>query len=48
VWITRAIGIYGEFTRIGLNGAEDGAGEAKTDTMINAVIIGGRFRPGRR
>ncbi|HKE83299.1 MAG TPA: hypothetical protein VKB50_06080 [Vicinamibacterales bacterium] len=48
VWITRAIGIYGEFTRVGLNGTEDGAGEAKTDTMINALVIGGRYRLGRR
>src|SRR5262249_40948273 len=48
VWITSAIGIYGEFTRLGLYGAEDGPGEAKTDTTITAIMIGGRYRLGRR
>ena len=48
VWITPAIGVYGEFSRIGLYGAEDGPGEAKTDSTMTAIIVGGRYRLGKR
>lgn len=48
VWITPAIGVYGEFARYGLLGKQEGAGEVKTDSTITAIIVGGRYRLGRR
>jgi hypothetical protein len=48
VWITPAIGIYGEVSRLGLMGDQEGAGEAKSDSTITAIIVGGRYRLGRR
>jgi hypothetical protein len=48
VWLTSSIGIYGEVSRLGLKGVEDGVGEAETDEMITALVIGGRYRLGRR
>jgi hypothetical protein len=48
VWLSGSIAIYGEFTRFGLKGTEDGPGEAQTDETITAFIIGGRYRLGGR
>jgi hypothetical protein len=43
VWFTRSIGIYGEYSRLGLKGSDEFS-EAETDAMINAIIVGGRYR----
>ena len=48
VWLTSSIGIYGEFARLGLKGAEDGVGEAEIDKTMTALIVGGRYRLGRQ
>ena len=48
LWFTTSIGIYGEVARLQLKGTEDGVGEAQTDKMKTALVIGGRYRLGRR
>jgi hypothetical protein len=44
VWLTRDIGIYGEYGRLGLKGDDVSNGEAATDDVITSIVIGGRFR----
>jgi hypothetical protein len=48
VWLTSSIGFFGEFSRLGMKGADEGIGEASTDAMITAIIFGGRYRIGGR
>jgi hypothetical protein len=44
VWITEAIGLYGEFARLGLKGDDTGNGEAATDDMLTSIVVGLRVR----
>ena len=48
VWVSGSFAIYGEYSRFGLKGSEDGPGEAQTDETITAFIVGGRYRLGGR
>jgi hypothetical protein len=45
VWFTSSIGLYGEVSRLGLKGS-DADREARTDTTIMAIVVGGRYRLG--
>jgi hypothetical protein len=44
VWLTPAVGIYGEVSRLALKGDDVGGGEARTDQTMTAIIVGGRVR----
>jgi hypothetical protein len=44
VWFTGTVGLYGDVTRVGLKGDDVGGSEARTDTTVTSIVIGGRVR----
>jgi hypothetical protein len=44
VWFTGTVGLYGEMMRIGFKGDDVGNSEARTDSTLTSIVVGGRVR----
>jgi hypothetical protein len=44
VWLNGSFGLYGEFSRLGLEGDDVGGSEAAADDVITSIVVGARVR----